>query len=229
LRDQGPRGLRFMVNASSQAAQVVYTEQPDPYTGGTVSVPSPPGNLATFTGVDFIGGADAAHTSPYLVQPGDYFPYLTHQSNYPILSVTGATTLTLRNPVPAPPGPINASAQYQIIRQTRAISGETPVDLPQNVVVDLAQVPATNQVPNGQFPTGAYYEILFDPGGGVMHRGGSPRIVLVVGDAPADDPLEANTTRVLAINPRTGLISAHPVGPPGNPLQYALDGKSSGM
>jgi prepilin-type N-terminal cleavage/methylation domain-containing protein len=232
LRDQGPRGVRFILNSSSQAVQFVYIEQPDPFTGGAVSVTFPAGNVATFTGVDFVGPGDPADTtfSDWVVQPGDYFRWLGNPSNYPIIAPLTATSLTLRDPVPVLFSPITAATQYQIIRQTRPISGEIAIDMPNNVVVDLTQVPATNQIPNGFFPTGAaFYEILFDPGGGVMNRSGSTPIVMVVRDATADNPLDPNTTRVLAINPRTGFIAAHPVGPVGNPLQYALDGKSSGM
>jgi hypothetical protein len=54
-------------------------------------------------------------------------------------------------------------------------------------------------------------------------------IAFVVRDSTADNPLDPNTTRVLGVNPRTGSIGAHPVAPAPNYVQYALDGKASGM
>jgi hypothetical protein len=73
------------------------------------------------------------------------------------------------------------------------------------------------------------YEVLFDPAGGVTNRGGSAPIVLWVRDATAVNAADPNTTRLITINPRTGFIAAHPVAPGSNPLQFALDGRSSGL
>jgi prepilin-type N-terminal cleavage/methylation domain-containing protein len=229
LRDQGARGIRFIVDpATNYCSQLQFIEQPDPFTGGTVTAVAAT-TAATFTGVDFFGAAGAGNTAQYNVQPGDYLRDLSSTSNYPILSVDTATSMTLRSPVVAA---MTNSSQYQIVRQTRPITGEPLIDLPQNVVVDVGWMSTNssgNQIPTGQFPSLNFYEILFDSGGGVTNRGSSTAIVLMVRDSTADNSLEPSTTYFITINPRTGMIATNPVGPSGTPLQYALDGRSSGM
>jgi prepilin-type N-terminal cleavage/methylation domain-containing protein len=236
LRDQAPRGLRFVVN-NGLATQVQLVELPDNYSVGSVLTAA--GNAVTLqgAGVDLIGPgnpADVTLNTGWVIQPGDYFR--CQNSNYPILNGLTLNSFVLRDPIPGTTT-IPAASQYQIIRQTRPISGEAPIDLPTNVVVDLATVSSvspTNQVPSGVYPTpnipgNPVYEIVFDIGGGVMNRGGSAPICLIVRDATADNPLDPNTTRVLAIYPRTGMVATHPVSPTGNPVQFALNGTSSGM
>jgi prepilin-type N-terminal cleavage/methylation domain-containing protein len=247
LRDVSPRGVRFLLDPTAlasgqlQVTQIQYIEQPESFRGGTVSGADNT-KVVTVTGTatdpaDMLGGADPANRDQYLVQDGDYFRYekgptfiLRIQTVTP--TPTGGTLL-FNTQLPAGGAP--SSAQYHIIRQPRPISGEPVIDLPRNVIVDLSVVAASG--PNYQMPSRpnanpalpAYYEILFDPAGGVTNRYTSTPIVLVVRDATAANPLDANTTRVLGINPRTGFISAHPVAPAPNPLAYALDGKSSGL
>ncbi len=238
LRDAAPRGVRFLVDPNNAAAlwvnRLQYIEQPEPFTGGQVTV-APGSTTVTMFNVDLLGGATVGSVDQYNVQPGDYFRYESGGvgSNFQIAAVDPASnTLTLNNPVNVPIPPMTSS--YKIVRQPRPIAGEAEVNLPQNVVVDLNQVNASgpnNQVPTRSVPGGTvtYYEILFDPAGGVTNRPSSTPIALIVRDSTADNALDANTTRVMGINPRTGFISAHPVGPAGNPLQFALDGKSSGL
>jgi prepilin-type N-terminal cleavage/methylation domain-containing protein len=236
-RDDAPRGVRFLVDATTKQAQKLqFIEQPDPFSGGQV-LAAENGTTVQMSNVDILGGASLGNVSQYPVQPGDYFRYQSGTpANFQIKAVApNATglggTLTLFNKVELPGG-VPTTDNYRIIRQPRPIAGEAEVDLPANVVVDVGQVPANFQVPIRSIPGVAgtvYYEILFDPAGGVTNRSSSTPIVLVVRDSTSQQPLESNTTTVMGINPRTGFISAHPVGPASNPLQYALDGKSSGM
>jgi hypothetical protein len=54
--------------------------------------------------------------------------------------------------------------------------------------------------------------------------------VLWVRDATLENPqTERRRSLLLAINPRTGCLSAHELGPAGDLLRYATDGKSSGL
>jgi prepilin-type N-terminal cleavage/methylation domain-containing protein len=259
LRDQAPRGVRFtttnmLIQGGTHIVvqQLQYIEQPDPLTGGGNPAPGgqmvlpagPPNNQLlpqriNFTGVDFFGGADAGATTEFEVQPGDYF--CCAGGNYQIAAVPRSTRLRLARFLDFT---INSNpTAYQIVRQTRLIAGENPITLPNNVViyiapsplplpppVAIAQIAPSVQIPNGQFPSQpGNLEILFDPAGGVMNRGGSTPIVFVLLDSSADNPLDPNSTRVLTLYPRTGSIAANPVGPAGNPLQYALNGSPSGL
>jgi prepilin-type N-terminal cleavage/methylation domain-containing protein len=238
LRDQAPRGVRFLAT-NGIATQLQFVQLPDAVVGGQVTVAAAPANnTATFTGLDLLGAGDPANPyNGWNVQPGDYLRF-AGSGNYPISAVTWtpAMTVTLRDPVLAPVPPFTTT-QYQIIRQTRPVSGEAPVDLPNNVAIDLNVVAANspaNQVPQGMFPSQAgFYEIVFDVGGGVMNQGGSTPIGMIIRDITADPgpggALEPNTARALAVYPRTGMIAGHPIPASGNPLQFALDGKSSGI
>jgi type II secretory pathway pseudopilin PulG len=282
LRDQAPRGVRFITtivtiqgNPFAVAQQLQYIERPDPIFGtGFTYVPFPPlpntplpptqlsfGAGTTTPVPDFIGGADPSgppySVDQFAVQPGDYFRF--QGSNYLILgpftpapplgsNQPSRTDLRLVNPLALvnPSSPPSTPPTWQIIRQTRPISGEPLVNLPQNVAVDvtLLTVPKASIInsmpqrvmvdPISQQTIATYFEVLFDPAGGVMNRGGSGTIIMVVSDITSDNYPDYNTARAIAINPRTGQIAAHPLAPPtvsvtGNPLQYALDGSSSGL
>lgn len=265
LRDQAPRGIRFLVDnptdppALHRSSQFVFLEQPDAYRTGAVN----PGQQGTGEQVDFLlplgsslyGTAGPNNIAEHLVQPGDFFRLeVGTPSNYQIQNVLSPTTVQLTRPLNPPlvqsaAGTVN----YRIIRQPRPIAGENPVDLPENVVVDLGyinQIAPGNQMtvrpvpgtapPNQQF----YYEVLFDPAGTVMNRT-SAAIVLWVRDATEPPPQPAgqpplppfplqsdpkpHVNLLIAIYPRTGAIAQHPVADRANPLLFALDGRSSGM
>ena len=142
-------------------------------------------------------------------------------------AVPTATTLQLPAYTPAietnPPPP----GTWQIIRKPRPITGEDTVALPDNVVIDLKLVDTSG--PNNQVPATPFRDILFDPAGGVLNTA-SATLVLWVRDATVENPLaERERSRLLSINPRTGLIAAHELSPGTNPLQFATDGRSSGL
>lgn len=227
LRDQAPRGVRFAVDTSTGYAQnLLYVEQPDPYRG------SSPNSTVTFSGttasfsndVNLVGaGAASGLVDDYTVQPGDWLQ-IAGPTNFQIAAITSPTTATLYRTFTALPLPV----RYKIIRHARPIAGEEPVLLPQNVAVNIGM---SSSVPSRTIAGSAntLYEIIFDPAGGVINQPSGTPIVLWVNDQTVDNPAEANTTRLIAIYPRTGLIATHPIGPAGDPLQYALDGKSSGL
>ncbi len=268
LRDQAPRGVRFIQDPTLPSPgpllfqQLQYIEQPDPLSGGTLVVTSTTAGSTQimFNGVDFLGGADNTSVDEFDVQPGDYFR--CQGANYLIAGPLNARGFPSRTQLQlvrqhglATAIPL-ANTPWQIIRQTRPISGESPINLPQNVVVDLAQVAnlvsagivqSSTQIPSRAItnlagtPSVTYFEILFSSTGGVINnQGSSSNIALVVRDVTADPPpaasgfiLDPNTARVIGITPRTGLLAAHPVHS-GNQINnnlvtYALDGLSSGL
>ncbi len=257
LRDQAPRGIRFLVNANNVATQLQYIEQPDPLSGGTlvVSTTKQGSTQIQFNGVDFIGGALDTGASPpvdeFNVQPGDYFR--VNGANYLIAGPFNSAGNPARQQLQlvknhglATDITLNTTP-WQIIRQTRPISGEAPINLPQNVAVDIGfvqnlvtanTISASTQIPNRTVTgTGTtYFEILFSAAGAVINaQGSSPNIALIARDITVTDPpptgfaLDPNYARVLGINPRTGMVAGQVIAPGANPLAYALDGKSSGL
>lgn len=230
-RDQAPRGVRFQLDSDGFARNLVYIEQPDPYHAGTVTIPAN-SNQATFAGgnVNLLGSADAGTVEEYAVQPGDWLQ--VGNENYEIGAVTGATTATLVRTN----GAVAVSNQpYTVIRQPRPITGEEAVKLPQNVGINFTMISNLNanyQVPSRTVGASTYYEVLFDPGGKVVNRASNTAIIFWVQDTTAEDSASSNTTRLIVIYPRSALIAAHPVNKTGtaaNYLDYALDGKSSGI
>jgi prepilin-type N-terminal cleavage/methylation domain-containing protein len=241
LRDHTPRGVRFLTPGGSlQVTQLAYIELPATYVGSPApnasTFSSTSGSpTVTFQNVDFQGGADTNNFDEYQVQPGDYFRDLNGPQPYQISGVSASPAqLTLFTPSSQT---WTNSTKFEIVRQPRQITGESLITLPNNVIVDLALVPATNQVPLRTLPVAggaSYYEILFDPSGGTTSLGSSnssAMILLLIRDATAATApaLDPNLGRILAINPRTGFIAAHPIAPGGNPFAFALDGKSSGL
>ena len=150
LRDQW-RGVRFILVPNAQlpfllgnppagsqlVTQLQYIERPDPMTGTLSATINANATNIAFTGVDFIGGADTNDYDLYQVQPNDYLR--VEGANYLISTVASKTQLTLAAGH-TPPVKITAPTPYQIIRQTRPISGENLINLPDNVVVDLGVV-----------------------------------------------------------------------------------------
>jgi prepilin-type N-terminal cleavage/methylation domain-containing protein len=233
LRDQAPRGVRFQRNSDGFALSLIYIEQPDAYRAGTVTTTTAtPQAQFNGTNVNLFGSADAGVVEEYAVQPGDWLQIGT--DNFEILSVDSATTVTLRRT----PSTASTAASYKIIRQPRPISGETAVDLPLNVGVNIdllnsvGPTAGQNQMPTRTVGTSVYYEVMFDPGGKVINRSTNAPVVMWVQDITAADSAAYNTTRLIVIYPRSGLIAAHPVNKAGGPtgyLDFALDGKSSGI
>jgi prepilin-type N-terminal cleavage/methylation domain-containing protein len=168
LRDRLPRGVRLIIDVDSRfgyvARNLVYIEQPDPFTGGAImfDTPGQPTSLmnkASFVGnVDITGGQ--AGTQPFndplwLIQPGDYLQIQGGGSHfitavYPPNPAAGtpAYVLTATNlwdsvnlpPAPAtptPPYPAYSTTAYLVTRSPRPIADEKALTLPDDVVIDL--------------------------------------------------------------------------------------------
>jgi prepilin-type N-terminal cleavage/methylation domain-containing protein len=273
LRDRGPRGLRLLVQVDPQYGLVVrqaqYIQQPDNFTGGvlvfdTPGTPTAMQNKATIIGVALDGGFPQPPTYPpdllqYPVQPGDYLQVQGGQAHlithvYPPNPVAGTpgyvlTATTLWDPVNLPPAPATATppystAEYQIIRQPRPITGEPVLDLPNDVVIDMNPPPNQHSVPDGTVAvttlSGLSYDILFTPSGTVTGAIGEStgKIILWVRD-PGQDPDQPGDQPLIVIFCRTGRSGGYPVNfnpalyPTGNPgafpYYYVLDPRATGF
>jgi prepilin-type N-terminal cleavage/methylation domain-containing protein len=209
---------------------------------------------------DFSGGLSNPALWP--VQPGDYLeakgsgvvhyiqqvsaaptpPYPPGQ--YTILQLVSAFS---PQPGPAPPaGPLPLmlgplTSQYRVIRAPRVLQGETPLELPPKVAVDITY---PKQYPNSLVydpalpvdPITGNVDILFSPSGAVTGRNkGLDKIMLWVRDGTK--VLDVNSPGemyLVTIQVRTGFIAVHPVQWPitpqnPDPYLYARDNRSSGL
>ncbi len=257
--DQLPTGLRFTADPTTGFyTQVEYIQQPDDYappntwcTGysqnpGT-STTNPNGYSVTFSGTTFTnvyGGSGTA--DQYAVMVGDYLEIYGGGPVRLIIGVTdssgnaSATTLQLgptttplpANPPGAPPNPQPAGSpvyypNYRIIRQPRLLVGEPALALPQDVGVDPTNslnVPSVTV--NGQ----ALTQILFSPSGSVIGSGTTNGMTFFWVSGLAGTPAASFQPTIIAVQARSGFISAHPVDPNGtDPYAFAKDGRSSGL
>jgi prepilin-type N-terminal cleavage/methylation domain-containing protein len=196
LRDQSPRGVRLLADAGGIVRELQLIEQPEAYAFGTIETVSPPTGAAvrrlTFSpDVDFFGGAPQAEPANFVVAPGDYFRCKSPAFAVRIQGVPARNQLDLPSHTPDMPAAPAANC-WEVVRNPRPLSGEGKVSMPENVVLDMRLpadggiVPVTNRVePNAASPQA--YDILFDPGGGVMNSAGATR-VLWVRDATLENP-----------------------------------------
>jgi prepilin-type N-terminal cleavage/methylation domain-containing protein len=238
-RDQVPTGVRLIAadptNPNSDFNELVYVQQPEPYTGGVLS--SLNGLQVRFSGVNFLGGTANAFDQP--VQAGDYMEVngggllfriatvsnaaLTLESNQQGLSLLNNGTNS------------QSTSNYRIIRQPRQLAGEDSVRLPRDIVIALKDPNNPNNflsqnVPQRSIGGVTYYEIVFSPAGGVVGRGtvSSDKVLLYVRDSTkaATD----GGPSLIAVQIRTGLIGAYPVNVSGtDPYSFTRDPRGSGL
>jgi prepilin-type N-terminal cleavage/methylation domain-containing protein len=219
-------------------------------TAGMITVTKPAtGWQATLTGatsanptVDFFGGFGPQSGDPitanqalWAVQPGDYLEIQGGGLLHLITAVTGmpagpkpATSIGDTLHLNSPPANANAlsipTAQYRIVRAPRLLTGETPLQLPQDVAIDLAvSLPST-----GSF-TGNL-DLLFAPSGAVLALPTMTSPVTFWVRDTTQDSIVAGDPRLVAVQYGTGFIAVHPVDPtPGSYYIYTMDGRSSGL
>jgi prepilin-type N-terminal cleavage/methylation domain-containing protein len=217
---------------------------PPLYLNGGILLSASNGTV-TFYNVDFYNGQSTVPTD-WLVQPGDFLEVQGGSLYYigavvPPPSGQPATQLALgpTNPSPPPYTHPNAYEQsltiaapttnYRIFRQPRLLTGEAPLELPHNFVVDgsnsaLFNIPLRS-VPGA--PYGGYEEILFAPSGAVTGHGASNgKIYVAVHEVGQTD---LNLYGIIAVQTRTGFIGAYNVAPGNDPLLYAEEGRNSGL
>lgn len=237
LRDRVPTGVRLQpisLNPNDPTHNYVrdlqYIQKPDDFSQGLVSGWQQ--NIVTFTGVDFLSNLQPGQkpnqgNETTSVQAGDYL--LIHGGEgvpTMITAVTSSTTLQVASASQQVPAPCS----YRIMRQPRLLAGEEPLQLPQDVAIDVGRsLPApfpARQPPGSPL---VYWEIVFSPSGRVVGTGaGNAPIALWVRDVTLDANAPGDQTLVV-IYPRTGLIAAHPVAQGADPYQFIRDGRASGF
>jgi hypothetical protein len=167
----------------------------------------------------------------FLVQPGDFLE-VRDGGVYSIASVASATQLQLGPALSATPTAYETSLSittptmnYRILRQPRILIGEPPLQLPNNLAVDMTQ-PQFNSI---NATTSQNIDILFSPSGAVVGaNAGMGKIFLFIHDA-TQIPLDTTKAAIVAVQCNTGFIGAYSVAPGPDPLYYAEEGRSSGL
>lgn len=230
-RDHTPTGLRMEVDSQGYVRRLAYIQQPDDFPAwGPCRGSSGQNPLRFDPPTDFVGGP-TANPDQFLVQPGDYLELNGGGPVHQIQAVRDRTALDL-----VVPGTFLGTHTWRILRQPRLLIGEQPLPLPVDVAIDLnpgrSQGVPVRLVPppsGSSAPPTPFWEILFAPSGAVIGKGTvGAKIFLWVRDVSFEDPYEAEPT-ILAVQVRTGFISAHPVNRSGDPYLFANDDRSSGM
>jgi prepilin-type N-terminal cleavage/methylation domain-containing protein len=217
-RDKIVCGIRLIPDPGSpnQVRQLEYIEQPDDFRGGTLDCTAIPlgqtvGQTVTIRGVPVAGS----------VLPGDYLEVtaLNEGVNHRILAVTpfaNGATLTLASRVASDR---TGETNYRVIRQSRSSANEPLLEMPNDMVIDMAASPA-----------GTPYEVHFAPWGGVQQNSTSAgKIIFWVRDRTKDSPYDGEPT-LIVVYTRTGAIAAFPVNPDNtDPFRFVRDGRSSGL
>jgi prepilin-type N-terminal cleavage/methylation domain-containing protein len=178
---------------------------------------------------DFAGGQfNSGDSTKWAVQPGDSL--VIHGTICLVGSVSAtnpvsniADQITLSTPLTGNLLNIPATTDYYFVRGARALSGESTLKLPQDVAVDTSKgIPSTTGT--GQL------DILFSPSGELLSPSTSTvgKVILWVRDTSKLDSKTSDET-LIAIDIRTGLIAAQPVGPASDPFVYTRDGRPSGL
>jgi prepilin-type N-terminal cleavage/methylation domain-containing protein len=226
----GVRFNRLSPNPATADYNIVetldYVVQPDDFYGGTLSTGSSLSTV-TITGVSCL---DASGNTG-AIQPGDFLEVwdLSDATDHYIqsanCSATGATLQLASNLSAA--SPAGGWGGYRIIRQPRTVAGEPPLQLPQDMCVDLRY-----SLPNPLQST----TVLFTPGGAVLSS--SAKLIFWVRNETKDSPYDGDPTLVVVYT-RTGAVAAHPVNLPSPPTypppngwdlySFTKDGRSSGL
>ncbi len=218
-RDGLPTGLRLRVDADGKVRSLEYVQQPEDFSAAYTTCQCNGSNVVTFSpGVGPQGRVVALDLSAANLNPGDVLEFNGGGGVYPIRSVDAPRNrliLTVNGPDTAN----NPAALYRIFRQPLPLTGENPLELPDDVLLDPAQ---SLNVPIGR---GGAFEILFSPQGGLIGRGTSSNdvVVLWLQNTRGDSQL------LTVVKPHTGFISVEPAGPSGNPFQFCRDARASGL
>jgi prepilin-type N-terminal cleavage/methylation domain-containing protein len=240
-----------------KSTKLRYVEQPDIVSGwGAHYVQAVESGAITYHAklpdIDLRGGgATTGDTNDYLGQPEDWLKIGPQNFRmHSLVNVTSSPVASIVKVYHPPSTPAAYGGRWQLIRQTRPIGGEEMVELPVNVAVDFGTIlpspPAgtagslsatygANVVPNRTVGSGTntvtLFEVVFRPDGAIMNSSGSSIIVVWVRDESQTwTTIDFNTSRVIAISPRTGQVSTHEMNPDAaRPLAFALDGKASGL
>jgi prepilin-type N-terminal cleavage/methylation domain-containing protein len=250
-RDQLATGVRLYITPGSNLVnQLAYIQQPAPFTGGNLTSASVVNGIPTVNfdpnTVDLVG---ASGLDLSLVQAGDYLQISDGPLHY-IQSVNSPTQLTLpavwpigstnpdaNNNLPTLPNITTPTQDWQILRGPRRFEGEDIITMYQDMVIDVNATPTygsmnlpATKVISGPLPYTSCIDILFSPSGGVVGTGGmGGKMVLWVRDSTAVVPTDPGAALLVAIQLRTGFISAAPVNVNGDPYAFTKNGRGSGL
>lgn len=205
----------------------------------------------------FLAGVDLQTGD--LVLPGDFLQMNTYETQpYNVHRIASVQyPMTLPSP-PNPPGPAGTlltlaaadgtpspitgridqgtTSSYQIVRAPRPLVGESVLQLPRGIIVDLGINPNTGA--SRSFLPGNSLDIIFSARGQVTGANANAgKIILWVRDGdPTRDPATSPTPGdqiLIVVYTRTGLISAFPANNDpaslNDPFMFTRDAKSSGM
>ncbi len=249
----------------NEVRELVYIERPEDFDGKgrPITVPAapypPPGRPTGFiANVDLTGTTSGSNP---IVEADDFLtfdsletvPYNIHRIHsvsYSSVSPVGST-LTFGPVDPVDPtitprtinngNVVSNSEGYHIIRRERPLAGESLLQLPKDMIIDLT--PEDNpQVDPGtqgfsQFP-GNSLDIVFDQRGQLMgDNAAGGKVILRIRNG-SKGRTEGDQLLVV-VYARTGLIAVQPLdltpsasGQPGyyaNPFSFTMDGKASGL
>jgi prepilin-type N-terminal cleavage/methylation domain-containing protein len=192
------------------------------------STPLQPGQSIS----DFSGGLGmnslTTFSQQWPVQVGDYI--VIHET---ICAVAGLGSspqanglcdlITLASTPSGNLGTLPPTTDYYFVRSPRALTGETTLKLPQDVAIDLTLGKSVFPPTNGQ------YDIIFSPSGEVLSPAYTQYGKVIFWILDPTKPAGSTQDTLIAVDIRTGLIAAHPIGPSNMPYQYTMDGRSSGL
>jgi prepilin-type N-terminal cleavage/methylation domain-containing protein len=256
MRDRTPTGVRLIPadpnNPFGPVKQLVYIQQPPPYTapvlpgpsgttlvGTLAAVPSPGGTTLTFSNLDFSGGlAGSTNANDWPVQPGDYLEIYGGGSLHKIIQV-GQQQLAIEDTVVVP----TATTNFRVNRQPRVVVGEEPVELTGDIIIDLGSsqtppiltlspnVPLRAAKPSNGTTSIFYREIIFSPSGTVIGKvtSSADKVILWVRDGSRQSVFDGEPV-LIAVQIGTGMVGAYPVdASSGDPFSNTRDPHASGL
>jgi prepilin-type N-terminal cleavage/methylation domain-containing protein len=264
-RDGVPTGLRLLpeTDANGQTIsnpdgsvlvrQLQYVQQPEPFVGGALTTTGVAGGacvsvakgVVTFRNVDFIGSGATA--DEYLVQPGDSLELRGGGEVHLIADVMKDTLILNDSSVDYPGAP--PTTNYRILRRPRPLLGESVLNLPNDMAIDLGKPavfdafgnPRTFRPP--QSPTRSLnvrerlvgaaprqkllLEVVFSPNGSVLSDD-TGKVLLWLRNTAAI-PTDSGIPSLIAISLRGGFIAAYDVAPGADPYLYTETDRPSGL
>ena len=232
LRDHRPVGIRIPFTQDPTLApgvgyvrELQYIETPDESIGGTITVPANP-TTPNYSVIMLTTPAVITAGPTALIQPEDVI-LIPGFDPRRIVSVAGSAPnyqLTLDQALTATPTTTNA---YRVSRKARPIVGETVLQLPKDIAIDISRDTSASPSWYRMYPATANtggtnpFDILFSPAGQVIGPEGSlgSRICMWVRDISYPDPgptmLPTGYNTLITVYTRTGHVTSHEINTAG--------------
>ncbi len=204
-------GFQPLTSDPSKLIADVLAEAPyDPTPGSVYNPPQAP----RFSEV-------VANVALWPVQVGDYVQIRNEPNPHRIIRIISPTEVETLS---ANTGPTDFyTSDFRILRTPRPVTGEEPVLLPDDVIIDLG---GRSQI----IPENGRYDILFTPQGSVVGAAGrAGKIILWVRDVN-QNPATAREQTLITVYSRSGAIAAYEVNTGGaDPYSFTYDSRPSGF